>query len=197
MTSTIENAAPERIVYTASQPDPPGSARRVAHPTQRPSGMCWYALRVASCAEFRVAERLAWNGIERFLPTWTETSRWSDRSKTITRPLFAGYLFARFDRANATHLLRIPGILQVLGTDELAAIPDDEIEVLRLAVDSPAPFERVPHVAGSSVEVKSGNWAGARGIVERTRGAAFATIRMLIFGRDTPVEIATEDLKAA
>jgi len=87
-------------------------------------------------------------------------------------------------------------VLQILGTDELSAIPDEEIAALRRLVDSPAAFERVPHVAGSSVQVERGNWAGQRGIVERTRGSAFLTIRMLIFGRDTPVEIAAGDVKA-
>jgi transcription antitermination factor NusG len=87
-------------------------------------------------------------------------------------------------------------VLQILGTDELSAIPDEEIAALRRLVDSPAPLERVPYVAGSSVTVEGGSWAGQRGIVERTRGNEFATIRMLIFGRDTPVEIAVADLKA-
>jgi len=179
-----------------SQPVTPVTDGREAHPTNCSSSVRWYALRAAPQAEFRVAERLVWAGIDRFLPTWTETTRWSDRKKQITRPLFAGYLFALFDRANATSLLQIPGVLQILGTDELSAIPDEEIAALRRLVDSPAPLERVPYVAGSSVTVEGGSWAGQRGIVERTRGNEFATIRMLIFGRDTPVEIAVADLKA-
>jgi len=179
-----------------SQPVPPVTDGHGVHPTDCPSGVRWYVLRASPQAEFRVAERLVWVGIDRFLPTWTETTRWSDRKKQITRPLFAGYLFALFDRANATSLLQIPGVLQILGTDELSAIPDEEIAALRRLVDSPAPLERVPYVAGSSVTVEGGSWAGQRGIVERTRGNEFATIRMLIFGRDTPVEIAVADLKA-
>jgi len=197
MLAAKENPTSARIIPIASQPVPPGTDGHGVHPTDCPSGARWYVLRVAPNSEARVSIRLElFAGVEVFLPTWTETSRWSDRQKQITRPLFAGYLFALFDRANATQILQTPGVFQILGTDELSAIPDQEIAALRRLVDSPAPLERVPYVAGSSVSVEGGNWAGAKGIVERTRGSEFATIRMLIFGRDTPVEIAVADLKA-
>jgi transcription antitermination factor NusG len=162
----------------------------------RPTVRRWFALRTAPNAEARVAERLRRNGIEEFLPTWVETSRWSDRQKQVTRPLFAGYLFAFFDRANATTILQTAGVLQILGTDELSAIPDDEIAALRAVVDSPHAIERCPYVAGATVTVERGPFAGIKGIVTRTRGSALLTIPITILGRAVSVEIDAADVKA-
>lgn len=203
MTSTKENSPPERIISIAS---PPADLQRPAvtggHVVHSPAGSDsipryrWYALRTAPHMEFRVAERLTGQGIERFLPTWTETTQWTDRQKRAIRPLFKGYLFARFDRADATFLLhQIPGILQILGTDELSAIPDDEIAALRAAVDSPFTIERCPYVAGAMVMVERGPFAGVKGIVSRTRGSAFLTIPITILGRAVSVEIDAADVK--
>jgi transcription antitermination factor NusG len=187
-------------MYTASlvvdiQPSSVTAGHEVL-PADRPSGVRWYALRTAPSAEKRVAERLRRNGIEEFLPTWVETSRWSDRQKQVTRPLFAGYLFALFDRANATTILQTAGVLQILGTDELSAIPDDEIAALRAVVDSPHAIERCPYVAGATVTVERGPFAGIKGIVTRTRGSALLTIPITILGRAVSVEIDAADVKA-
>ena len=66
----------------------------------------WFALRVRSQFDFRVEELLNARGIETFLPTWSEIVRWSDRDKIAVRPLFPGYVFAKF-RARPGNVRRV------------------------------------------------------------------------------------------
>lgn len=55
----------------------------------------WYAVQTRYRCETRIAAQLQSKGIETFLPLLNETHRWSDRQKTVSVPLFAGYLFVR------------------------------------------------------------------------------------------------------
>lgn len=44
-----------------------------------------------------VSSTLTYKGYECFLPVYNTTRQWSDRVKTVSVPLFPGYLFGRFD----------------------------------------------------------------------------------------------------
>ena len=72
----------------------------------------WHALRTRSRFEFAVQAGLQAADIEEFLPTFVTETRWSDRTHSTTRPLFSGYIFARFDPAHAPAVLRTRGVVQ-------------------------------------------------------------------------------------
>lgn len=164
---------------------------------ERPGGVRWYALRTRSRHEFAVRDELALLGTEQFLPTWREQTRWTDRNTVTTRPLFAGYIFARFDPLARASVLAVRGVVQILSIDSHPTpISDDEIAALRAVVDSPAAFERVPYVAGSTVRIERGPFAGVSGIVTQTQGAATLTIPITILGRAVSVRIDAADCKA-
>lgn len=156
-------------------------------PTSRPA---WFALRLRSRFEFAVEAALAEQGFERYLPTRKELTRWSDRSKTIIRPLFTGYIFSRFDRSDpreTARVLQCRGVVQILGQNE--SIPDDQIARLRRIAESPLPVAECPYVAGDTVTVMSGPMAGTSGIVRRTRGADQLVVAIEILGRAVGVQL--------
>src|SRR5216684_1699660 len=55
----------------------------------------WYAIRTRSRHEKMVSQQLEQQGIETFLPLIKRTHKWSDRTKEVELPLFAGYNFVR------------------------------------------------------------------------------------------------------
>ena len=55
----------------------------------------WYVVQTRYRFESKIAAQLQGKGIETFLPLLNETHRWSDRQKTISLPLFSGYVFVR------------------------------------------------------------------------------------------------------
>lgn len=188
---------------------PDGTAGRVARPfdgqppdTPVSGAVRWYALRTAPCRGFRVREALRREGIPEFLPVTAETVRWTDRSKIIQRPLFAGYIFAQFDRsADAARVLAISGVLQILGDPahpEFSEVPASELHGLRLLFASPGPVERVPYVAGSAVRIVSGPFAGVTGTVTQTRsGSAFLTVAVPLLNGAARVRIDAADCASA
>lgn len=199
---TMEKLAPVRI-----NDCPPANRFQLpavthGHEVQTTSGQTpvvrrWYCLRTMSRFEFAVGDALDAAGIEHFLPTRQETTRWTDRTAKVTRPLFTGYIFARFVPANASTILQTRGVVQILTIDQQPApISDDEIASIRAVVDSPAAFERVPYVAGSTVRVERGPFAGVFGVVTRTQGATTLTIPVTILGRAVSVQIDAADVSA-
>ena len=75
----------------------------------------WYAIRTRSRHEKRVRDRLAAQGTEHLLPTVMRLSQWKDRKKEIEVPLFSGYCFARFPWQDRTPVLKVSGVVEIVG----------------------------------------------------------------------------------
>jgi transcription antitermination factor NusG len=179
--------------------------RRVAHPLHGPSqeappspGAAWFALRLRSRFEFAVRDALAAQGIDQFLPTRAETARWTDRQVVTTKPLFSGYIFGRFDPVAAHDaVLRTRGVVQILGIGAPEAVPDAVIANLQRIAAQPSPVSLCPYVAGETVTVARGPFAGVTGVISRVKGASSLSIPVAILGRAVSVAIDAADIDPA
>jgi transcriptional antiterminator NusG len=158
----------------------------------------WFAIQTRSKFEFQVRDQLRGEGFEEFLPTWDERVKWSDREKVTTRPLFPGYIFGRFDLEDAPLIRQLRGIVTILSSDQIPiSIPDCEIADLRQVIESSVPSPLGAYVVGGKVTVKSGSFAGQSAVISRIKGGTLLTLLLPIFGRPTPVEIESADVKMA
>lgn len=132
-------------------------------------GRNWFALTVKPQHEFRVVEGLkGLNDIESFLPTYKDKRIWSDRIKLLDVPLFAGYVFARFEySAHRIPVLRVSGVRSIAGCGSAgSAVADDEISSIRTLMSSGFPVRPWPFLrAGQRVCVRYGPLCGVEGIV--------------------------------
>jgi transcription antitermination factor NusG len=158
----------------------------------------WYCLTVRSRFDFVVRDLLQAEGIEEFCPTWEEHVKWSDRTSTTVRPLFPGYIFARFSPADVAVIRQIRGVVQILSNNQIpVSIPDHELADLRAVIESPVPDVCRSYVAGTRATVQRGPYAGASGVISRIKHGTLLTLMLPFFGRDTPVEIESADCKAS
>ena len=133
----------------------------------------WRVLWTHSNCEQRVYEQLAARGFELFLP---EIDVWGQRggSRTMTRvPLFRGYLFARYamDKSRHVEVLRTRGLAAVLGDrdDELAIVPDQEIDAIKRIVTAKVPALPYPYLRdGQRVRITRGPLADLEGVLVRS-----------------------------
>lgn len=67
--------------------------------------LCWYAVHTKPRQEDRAESNLRAWGIETFAPKWKERRRnqFTGKPLYITRPLFPGYIFARFEASTLLH----------------------------------------------------------------------------------------------
>jgi transcription termination/antitermination protein NusG len=135
----------------------------------------WYAVHVRSNHERIVAEHLWGHGVEAFLPLYRSLSKRQDRRVVLEKPLFAGYVFARFDAASDARIavLRAPGTVQIVGFGgEHARIPDEVVASLRILVEESGGAAR-PHPLvreGQRVSVVDGSFRGAVGVLHLKAG---------------------------
>jgi len=156
----------------------------------------WYALRTRSRHEKQVRDRLASQGVEHLLPTIMRLSRWKDRKKEIEVPLFSGYCFTRFPWPKRTVVLKVFGVVDIVGGGSSPeAIPDDEIEALKTLMASKLPYDAHPYLhEGMAVEVKRGPLEGVRGILVRKDKRHRLVISVHLIQQAAAVEIDTADV---
>ena len=159
-------------------------------------GFAWYAIRTRSKQEFKVRDQLTEREIENFLPLVDKWRKWSDRKKLVTFPLFPGYCFSRFSLSDQLLVLRIKGVVEILGSSgSLVPVPDDEIEGVRRLVASELPHDSHPNLQkGSPVEVIHGPLTGLRGIMIRKGTRARFVISVNLIGQGVSVELDADDL---
>jgi transcription antitermination factor NusG len=130
----------------------------------------WHVLHLRSNYEKRVAQSLGAHAIEHYLPLYQERVKWADRTVLSERPLFPGYLFARFLAQSRITVVSTPGVAHLLGDDPGHLISDAELDRIREGLNSGLLLRPHSHLAvGTRVRVCKGIFAGAEGIVANFR----------------------------
>jgi transcription antitermination factor NusG len=159
----------------------------------------WYAACTCANHENRVSEQLAAREVEHFLPVYRSVRRWRDRRVELDLPLFPGYVFVRLALRDRLRVLQIPSVARLVGFGgSPAALPDEEVEILRAGLGSRLVAEPHPYLTeGRRVRVRSGPLAGMRGIVLRRRGKVRFVVSMELIMKSIAVEIDEADLEVA
>ena len=139
----------------------------------------WRVLQVVPNHEKKVATHLSHRTVEHFLPLYTERSRWSDRSVTLERPLFPGYIFVRFAQEARRSVITSPGVLKVLGQKDSEVVEAEEIDRIRTAIASGCLLRPHPPISvGTRVRVTNGVFAGTEGLVIEMRSRCKVILSM-------------------
>lgn len=159
----------------------------------------WYALRTKSRHEKLVRDRLESQGVEPLLPTVRRLSHWRDRTKEIEVPLFSGYCFVRFSWPNRLPVLKVSGVVDIVGSScRPESIPDEEIAALKALMDSVLPYDAHPYLReGMTVEVVRGPLEGVRGILLRKGKHHRLVIGVRLIQQAAAVEIDVNDVVPA
>jgi transcription antitermination factor NusG len=161
----------------------------------------WYALTVRPQHEFKVAQGLALIGEQPpagFVPTYKDKRTWSDRTKILDVPLFAGYVFARFDHTAARgHVVRLPGVRSIVGFGGIPApIREEEIESIRKLVDSGFPLQPWPFLkTGQRVRVDQGPLKGVEGLIVGRKDEWLMVVSVELLQRSIAVSLDRSVLK--
>jgi len=111
-------------------------------------------------------------------------------------PLFPCYLFARTSIHNRIRLLQLPGVLGFAASSSRpTVIPDEEISVLRVAIEDlraePHPFLN----NGDAVRIVSGPLAGMEGILTRRKHEYRVVLSIEAIMRSIVVEVSEFEIE--
>ncbi len=138
--------------------------------------LSWYAIHTHPKQENRAEQNLqAWN-VETFFPRIRDCrfNEFTGEPSYFIKPLFPGYLFARFELSKLLHKVRFTrGIHNVvcIGSDP-AQVDDGVIKVIAAQIDA-AGFVKIgddPEL-GAKVLIQAGPFKGLTGIFERETSA--------------------------
>ncbi|MGA7624830.1 MAG: UpxY family transcription antiterminator [Candidatus Acidiferrales bacterium] len=151
----------------------------------------WFALQVRARRELGISDQLRSLGYEWFLPLYSCKKRWSDRTKTVQLPLFPGYIFCRFDPLNRLPILKIPGVIQVVGFNrQPVPIDQDEIRAIQVLVASGLPHKPWPYLkVGDKVRIEAGPLCGLEGSLTEFQGDRQLVLSVTLLRRSVAVKI--------
>jgi transcription antitermination factor NusG len=151
----------------------------------------WFALQVRARHEANVADQLKGQGYERFLPFYRLRKRWSDRVKEVDAPLFPGYLFCRFNPQNRLPILKTPGVVQIVGFNNIPAAVE-EAEILAIQKLATSGVQHQPHpflTVGEGVRINAGPLLGLEGILTDLKSGHRLVLSVSLLQRSVAVEI--------
>ncbi len=151
----------------------------------------WYAIYTRFRHEKTVAQILTRKGLEIFLPLYESAHSWKDRTKLVSLPLFPCYVFLKGSLDRRLDVMNTPGfhaLVSVAG--QPAAIPSNEIEAIRRAVESGARVSPYPFMkCGERVRVKCGPLTGVEGILVRMKNQFRLVVSVEMLGKAVAVEL--------
>jgi transcription antitermination factor NusG len=151
----------------------------------------WYAIYTRYKHEKTVAQILTRKGLETFLPLYASAHRWKDRTKLVSLPLFPCYVFLKDGLDRRLDIVTTPGFhALVSAAGQPVAIPPDEIEAIRRAVESGARVNPHPFLkCGERVRVKCGPLTGVEGILVRMKNQCRLVVSVAMLGKAVAVEV--------
>ncbi len=157
----------------------------------------WWAIYTRHQHEKVVADTLTAKGFEVFLPLYESTRRWKDRKMVLSLPLFPCYLFVRGGLDRRLQVVTTPGIHMILYRgEEVAVIPDQEIEAIRRAVGGSCRVEPHPFLkCGTRVRVKIGPLEGVEGILVRKKNLSRLILSVDMLAQSVSVEVHASDVE--
>jgi transcription antitermination factor NusG len=152
----------------------------------------WFAIHVRPNSEHAVLAGLRCKDYDVYLPTYRVVRRWSDRSKILQSPLFAGYLFCRFSSAASGSIVTTPGVIRILGVGNTpVAIDDSEITALQ-AIESCNGLRLYPWPRleiGAKVCICDGPLRGVVGVLRLVKNQSTFIVAVPMLQRSVAIEV--------
>ncbi len=157
----------------------------------------WYALQTRSRHEKQVAQRIAAQSLEAFLPVHCSRHLWKNGvHANVELPLFPCYLFAKASVYDRLRLLRLPGVLGFAASSaHPTPIADADMQLLRAATEQ---LRAEPHpylAAGDWVRIVAGPLAGMEGVLTRKKNEYRVVLSIEAIMRSMVVEVSEFDIQ--
>ena len=123
----------------------------------------------------------------------------NNKRRTVQRKLLPGYVMVKMEMTNETwYVVRnTRGVTGFVGPGS-KPVPLTEQEIINMGIGAKAERVDIDLEVGDLVTVISGVWENTQGTIKTiNEGKQTVIINIDLFGRETPVEIAFEEIKVA
>ena len=159
----------------------------------------WFILQFKPNSHHQAVKNLTRQGFETFLPLHDTTSRKLSRFINTSKPLFPGYMFIRFDKAESEwyKINNTYGVSRLITFNSiLESIPTIFVDSLMKRYDLSGKLLPIKKLKkGDQVTVLSGPFANFIATVEKYEADHRIWILMDLMGRKTKIQTASDVLK--
>jgi len=154
----------------------------------------WYAIRVKANREKVTAQALEGKGLEVCLPVYQVESRKTRGVQILRVPLFAGYVFSRFDLCNRLPILTVPGVVNIVGFGtEGQPVDPVEMEAVLALVKTESHVMPHPYLPiGQRIRVQAGPLRGVEGVVVEHKDGKRLVVSVTLLQRSIAVDVERE-----
>jgi transcriptional antiterminator RfaH len=159
----------------------------------------WFILQFKCNSHHQAVKNLNRQGFETFLPLHDTTSRKSSRFINTSKPLFPGYMFVRFDRAESEwhKINNTYGVSRLITFNSIIkSIPSKFVDSLMKRYDLSGKLQPIKNFKkGDQVTVLTGPFANFIATVETYEADHRIWILMDLMGRKTKIQSPSDTLK--
>ena len=159
----------------------------------------WFILQFKSNSHHLAAKNLNRQGFETFLPLHDTVSRRLSRFINTSKPLFPGYMFIRFDRAESEwhKINNTYGVSRLITSNSiLKSIPTTFVDSLMMRYDLSGKLLPIKKLKkGDQVTVLKGPFANFIATVEKYEADQRIWILMDLMGRKTKIHTSSDALQ--
>jgi transcriptional antiterminator RfaH len=158
----------------------------------------WFILQFKPNSHHQAIKNLTRQGFETFLPLNDTTSRKLSRFVSATKPLFPGYMFIRFERAETDwhKINNTYGVSRLITfNSSLKSIPSTFIDTLMKRSDSSGKLIPIAKMQkGDKVEILKGPFANFIATVEEYESEQRIWVLMDLMGRKAKIQTPSDAL---
>ncbi|MBI4640374.1 MAG: UpxY family transcription antiterminator [Candidatus Tectomicrobia bacterium] len=157
----------------------------------------WYAIYTKPRHEKRVDSQFIERGITHFLPLVKRLSSWKDRKKLVAFPLFPGYIFGHFPLRHKVDILKVHGVVRIVGVNGHAIpVPDEEINAVKTLIEGDLKCDPYPYLKeGMAVRVRRGVLVGVQGILIGRKNPFRLVISVNLIRQSVSLEIDIDEVE--
>ncbi|MBU4198465.1 MAG: hypothetical protein KKG09_08795 [Verrucomicrobia bacterium] len=155
----------------------------------------WYVLHTRPRCEKKLEDYCRVYHLEHYLPLRKEVKVYQRRKVEVRKPLFPGYVFARFDCSQRVGVLRSRQVVRVLTVGDQAGFIC-EINQIRKALTIEPTLGACPALKrGARVRIVIGPFQGLEGVVSAFKGQTRVVLNVNLIGQGVPVEVTPDMLE--
>jgi len=168
-----------------------GGARAGLSSDADTSRLEWFALRVKPRHERASAAFLRSKGFDDFVPFYRARHSWSDRVKELDLPLFAGYVFCRFEPRHRLQVVTTPGVSYIVGVGRTPVpVSDSELAAIRTIANSGVKAEPSEFIElGCRIRLGEGPLCGVEGVLVERKQRQRLIVSVSLLRRSVSIEI--------
>jgi transcription antitermination factor NusG len=157
----------------------------------------WWAIYTRHQHEKTVSDMLTAKGFDVFLPLYSATRRWKDRSKLLSLPLFPCYVFVKGGSERKLQVVSTPGVHMILYHGErVAVVPEEQIDAIRRLIEGRFRVEPHPFLkCGQRVRVLRGALEGVEGILVRKKNSCRLVLSVDMLAQAVAMEVNASDVE--